>query len=523
MKHLRYWSLIALAVLVVLVPSVACGPDFPSAVFTRTDGPDHIERFVAGDLGVLQAGYHSRDLAVAYRILLNEPLSAEEQQQAIAADRHFTNPDYGYTADGKPDPPPPGFDAWLTARGGFGPVDGYVPDGSLPNGITAGYNDITNCLDGAFATAAATLKLRAQQHGATDPDVMEWVRGQDAVFSNCSDGKPQPFFGPGTPPAAPPAPHLPRTLSEAPQWLAQDRAYQTAAAQFYAMHFDLALAAFQAIAAEKASPWSPTAQYVEARVLLRKATLGSDPNPGHGLTAQQMAAEKQQMQDGLAAAQQALLGMRAEPRMASLRDAIDNLLDYVNARLDPDQQTITLSGRILTPGAPHLEQTLIDFTALHTQGASEEVSLGGAVPQSAQALAARQALLARDGGSNDLQLRAAASLAAWVDDLNTPNAADALARWKASHATPWLVAAMLFAKPGDPDVAALHAAAKAIPTSSPAYLTVTYHRLRLMQGTPASRDELLALLPQIQHAEGPSTVNAFTALLASPHRRWRRG
>ena len=81
---------------------------------------------------------------------------------------------------------------------------------------------------------------------------------------------------------------------------------------------------------------------------------------------------------------------------------------------------------------------------------------------------------------------------AWIYDINTlnsddgrPNAdvrADVLARWRAGHTLPWLVATMMFLAPDDPDVAEAVAASQAIDTSSPAYYTLAWHRARLQIG-----------------------------------------
>ena len=75
-----------------------------------------------------------------------------------------------------------------------------------------------------------------------------------------------------------PAASVPTMLSaDAPALAQADRAYQIAAAHFYAGAFVEAEAAFTAIARDNASPWRTIAPYLAARAIVRQATLGG-PN-----------------------------------------------------------------------------------------------------------------------------------------------------------------------------------------------------------------------------------------------------
>src|SRR6516225_6342316 len=63
----------------------ACGPYFEEAIFTRPDHPDDpLSGFAAGQLGVIQPSYARSYLVVAYRYLSGPPLTATEQQDAVA-------------------------------------------------------------------------------------------------------------------------------------------------------------------------------------------------------------------------------------------------------------------------------------------------------------------------------------------------------------------------------------------------------------------------------------------------------
>jgi hypothetical protein len=510
MKHLRLWYLAAAVFALVLCSARACGPDFPSAVFVNTMLPDgDYGLFVAGHLGILQPDFHTRALAVAYRYLVDEPLSADEQKQAVAANDFFVNP--SYTTYGEGEKQPPGFDAWLKARASIGAVDGYLPDAQLETSRTvpgSDYDSFTNCLDDAFATAARTLTEREAQHGAKDPGVLEWVRGQDAVFTNCGGDTQRPYFGPGAPPK-PPVVRQPAKLSNALQWLAADRAYQIAAAQMYALQLDAAEKSFAAIAADKNSPWSHTARYVQARVYVRKAALLPAPKPDGA--AQQQTASADERSAALRQAQQLLLSESRDPQMQTMQAAVQGLLDYVNARLEPTAQTVTLAARILTPGDPRLRQSLIDYTALHTpSGDTGDIALQPVASKAT--IAAQRALLQQEAASADSQRRAGADLVAWIDAMNGHDAANALAHWRHTPTLPWLVAAMTLARPTDDAAPALLDAAEKVPQQSPAGLDVRYQRLRLAPPTAETRAEIQQLLASLEAKMQPSGASKGTLL-----------
>src|SRR5262249_44415635 len=55
-----------------------------------------------------------------------------------------------------------------------------------------------------------------------------------------------------------------------------------------------------------------------------------------------------------------------------------------------------------------------------------------------------------------------------------------LQRWRETKSLPWLLVAIAKAQPGDKEAVELSAAAANVPADSPAYVTVTFHRLRLL-------------------------------------------
>ncbi len=114
-------------------------------------------------------------------------------------------------------------------------------------------------MDQAFAFAASTWQDRKAAHAAESTSLADWIHGQDAVFANCNGS------GDKMPADVPP---------NAPEWLKQDRAYQQAAAKFYQTDYDGAITRLNAIAADTSSPWHLIARLVEARAMIRRATVG---------------------------------------------------------------------------------------------------------------------------------------------------------------------------------------------------------------------------------------------------------
>jgi len=471
-----------------------CGPDSPTAVFTLQHGPDDFAGFAAGHLGVPQQRYRTRSLVIAYDWITARTLSAADQKQAVAVNDQMLARESDAT---KPPANPSGFDSWMKARAAFGAVDNYVPNPQMDtfSNITTQdyYLTYSNCLDDSFATATKTLTARSAAYGAKDPAVIDWVRGQDDVFSNCP-GKPspQPNASANTPQPSPQ--RMPPNLNaSAPDWLKQDRAYQIAAANFYVENYETALSGFRAIAADTSSPWSAVSRYLVARTLLRKATIADAYIGGPAdQDAVKMKAAADRLHAGLGLAQKELLAMRSDPRMAPLKHAVDSLLDYVNLRYQPDAQADVLATRLHTAGTPRFGQALVDLTYLRTNS-----NLSGTVPLSNAAVAGDKTGLLK-----------------WINIFNDTNGHSALGLWQVSKTNAWLLAAMAQAKPGDAANAELLSAAQAVPATDPAWTAITYHRLRLMPRNASTRAALLAVLPQITKSEGVSTRNLFTALNA---------
>jgi hypothetical protein len=276
------------------------------------------------------------------------------------------------------------------------------------------------------------LNDRAAKYGAQNAHVKNWLAAQDRVFSNCSEGN-------NPPDTAPP---------DAPAWLNQDRAYQQAAAQFYAKNYDDARARFKSIAADNGSPWRAAAALLEARALIRKASMTAPE------------AERRAALTEADAQLKRIAATRSEYQLSAQR--LSNLVAY---RLRPVERLRELSGAVLRPN-PNLKQDLWDYTLLLDrveEPGEANVKIAPALEQTK-----------RDD-----------DLTGWVfafQDFSKDAAANAVSRWKATNSLPWLLAALSKIDAKNADAAALLRAADAIAPASPGYATANFHAARLLIG-----------------------------------------
>ncbi|MGZ8227949.1 MAG: hypothetical protein ACXWT3_15140 [Methylococcaceae bacterium] len=142
---------------------------------------------------------------------------------------------------------------WLAERNKVLPDE---PKIDVLRSVENGYDYFMNCTAGAFENAAKTLAARLAAYHI-NPDVEDWARAQDQVFANCSETKAMPA----------------EVGANGPEWLKNDRDYQIAAAQFYAMQYDDAKKRFVKIAQTDALEWRQLGAYMLARIAVRQAVL----------------------------------------------------------------------------------------------------------------------------------------------------------------------------------------------------------------------------------------------------------
>lgn len=425
---MKSWTRLALAGLVAAgVPAMmvwiavrACGPNFEPEVFVPTNRPANSALFAKGRLGVLQRSYYHEDLVVAYRYLHGGKLSAAEEAvynppaQPPADAKNWQEGQNAIEA-AKPN------NRWVAARMAYD-VDGVKGIGDIPEervvdrkqGSYSFWDNQLNCTDGAFENAIVTLAARAKAWGAQSAELREWLRGQDAVFSNC--GKPG---------------SLPNAIK--PEWpvlLRQDRAYQLAAAAFYAGNFDDAISGFEAVGRDASSPWNRWGEYLAARAEVRKAAATAvDPAAFDPLL--------------LRAAQERLSCLEQGTRDPRIRHAVEDELGFIQVRLDPSARLDAVSAALAGPAPdPEFRNHVTDLDWL----------------------------IGRD------DVKPTAELARWIQAMRSGSGKEAVGR----SGLPWLVASLDAVQKDDPRSPSLLEAAAKVPANSPAYVTVNYHRARLL-------------------------------------------
>jgi tetratricopeptide (TPR) repeat protein len=294
--------LIAFFLLAVPLELPGCGPFIPEALYTLKLQPERAEtQFARGELGVVAPTYKRFYLVIAYRYLTGVGLS-DAERSALFPSRQAPTDEAYYAAR-----------EWLKARSA---VPGAKPiqfvNADHPSTQAGTYFFFENCHPDAFRTAIATLQERIRQYGASSPLVADWLAAQDIVFHNCSGN-----------------PEIPQPASD-PR-LRADRAYQIAAANFYAGRYDDAQADFAQIAADQQSPWHSIAPYLEARCSIRKG-------------------------DFAEAAEQ----LRAIGSAPALR-----LLQYMKTQSDPAARIRELAQTLVKPAlGPAIAQDLDDYRLL---------------------------------------------------------------------------------------------------------------------------------------------------------------
>ena len=511
----------------------ACGPDFFPDVFVHRIHPDHPREYAAGKLGILLSSYPRADLAVAYRYLNGGVLTPAEQKgyqptssfaEEVRGDDAADASQAEAAANGAEYIEPPGpADVWLKTRNRFAPAEPEIHDIRQYGMVySAGYilaGTYQNCQADAFRTAAATLESRAKTWGAHSAELADWIKGQDAVFSNCGSGE-AVVANPSQKPAivaSSPAP----APANAPLLLRQDRAYQIAAAQFYAGQLSTARDSFQAIALESGSPWRGIAAYMVARTLIRNAFLGAKDIPDTAMAAFDPNLMKQ--------AQQQLDAMRKEQLPGISQHAVEDLLHLVQIRIEPQARLAVLSASLAGPETdPDYAQDMGDLTwylnakldSIPIRADADDFDFHVDRPKNDyRPLTEAQKQPGFDRAFNDVaDLRSISPLIDWLVTVQSPSDAaktHAIDEWKRTGHTAWLTAAIMKASSSDAAAPVLIKAAAQIAPTSPAWPTVEYHRLRLLIDSGHSaeaRSELATVLPRIQAEGSQSAVNLFTGL-----------
>jgi tetratricopeptide (TPR) repeat protein len=494
----RIFAAILLAFLLILPPPLAfaCGPDFSAPTFIDFNAPDTRDSsYVHGKLGILQRGYYHVYLFEAYRNLTAKPFNAAELAslgfQSTSSLQQNASPSQNRAA------PENWIATWESTRATLlGEKPKNSPSTFDPVGVTrAGMQDeryvaYYNCLSGAFENAVHTLQSRAAQFGAQSALIKEWIAAQDQVFENCSADISYP---PKPKPAVLPAAAHP----EDPAVIRADRAYQIAAALFYAGDFDAAQKAFESIAKDSSSPYQKIAPYLRARVLVRKGTLQAN--------------DSEYDVDALSQAESRLHAILADKDSPDFHAAAERLLGFVRIRLHRQDRLHELEASLQSGSvSKSFDQELTDYLWLLDRPV---------LTKTVTITPAPEGKTAQKGVTVDESSRlAGADMTDWIFTFSHSCGEcydHSLQRWNETKSLPWLVAALAQADAKESALAALLAAVSTIGPDSPAYLTLTFHRLRLLQqsgNVDVARHDLDQLLAQQGNSIPISAKNEFLAL-----------
>lgn len=445
MKIPGYLKKTALLVSILLVPQMggSCGPFFPKVVFIRPSAPElPLSKFADGRLGIVHSTWPRAYLAVAFRFLDGKPLTKAERLSFLTL-WETSSPDAPAKESAE--------ERWSKARSKYRAQPPHKTPWRYRRIVGSVFAAFDNCLSPAFNHAIQTLEARAKLFGAGSRELQEWISGQDAVFNNCNGGR--------TLPASLPA--------DAPPLLKFDRAYQTAAAHFYAAEFDTAEQMFGRIAHADSSPWRRIAPYLQARAVLRKsaflAPVGSALEPG---TAQR--------------AEQLLRAITLDPDQKEFHEDAQRLLAYIEFRTRPGQRQRALAGMLRRNSGSEFGQYLRDYTFLLNRFLDDVPEIEGTNTweekyQRSIAEWKRKQFVETKKQRTD-------ALTDWLITMQSETAearAHAVARWRSTRSIPWLVAALGKVNAQDEAMENLLEAASTVQAESAAFATVTFHRIRL--------------------------------------------
>ena len=428
----------------------ACGPDWEPEVFVPQNHPASMSDYADGHLGLIQRSYYHAELVIAYRYLTGGSLSPAEKAAVVPQPEPSADQPRDWEAERKTREAAQPIAQWFGARAKYAKTTQPTisPERIVQRkaGIYIYQDNELNCTDGAFVNAAVTLNSRAKLWGASSPEIQEWIAGQDAVFANCRQ--------PSTLPSA--------AQSGWPKLLQQDRAYQTAAAEFYAQQFEAAIRDFEAIGHDSTSPWSRWGEYLAVRAEVRDAAQKSEPSDSGNVAAFDTAE--------LQVAQARATRLLHTTRDPAVQHAAKAELQFIQVRLDPSGRLDDAANALAGP-APDVEfqQDLTDLDVLLDRGTQGN-----------------------------------APLTRWIKAMQGPPEKQHVE----DGGVVWLVAKISAASTPDSQ---LMAAAAALPPTSPAYMTADFHRARLLAASGHLEDarSVLSTLLAAAPAPDPGTRNAL--------------
>lgn len=457
----RSRAFIPFAVLAVsLTPWIlkAHSPYYPAVVFFYSEFPDRpISEFAKGRLGIIQPTWYRGYLVVAYRYLTEQPLTLPEQKsflefkdlhpRSALAPRPVDSWKFNTWEEGPPQ-------QWIKARAKF------RKDAPPPSVDWWRYTSGERCLDDSFRTAVRTLQDRVELYGAHSQEVQDWITAQDQVYLNCRSR----FANDKAPDIIPVEP-----LPTASPLSRADRAYQIAAAYFYAGKMDEAIHRFEAISHDSSSPWRDFGAYLVARMVLRQAVsddeMSFDPRR-------------------LAEADARLRTASAEITNPGLQRSIAGLQQFIAIRLHPEKEYRLIAARLSQGGSgARFGQDIADLGFLTERAIGNTPDFPG-VDGWSKEYRSKVEHWRNQRYAEIHEQRTTSDLTDWLLTFQwrTPAAkSHATERWRATKSLPWLIAALAMARGDDAVTPQLIEASARVAPGSAAYPTAALHRARLLR------------------------------------------
>lgn len=463
MKPWLALTLAAALTVVSMTDAGASGDYGPSyTMFRAWTAPDiPLDRFQAGELGVIQPGMRRVYLYTAWRAFsLGSRVTASPGTQGGLARADGSVFDHGWTQDDDTPYQP------LLAR-----VAALMHQPANEYSV----HRMMACPRPATRYALDVFNSASARPDATPARVDGWVQAQYKVALACQAADDQRYsYGERkAPPLVAPAP----VATDEPLYWRQLNDYQRAAWAFQAEHYADSTALFEHIGATPGHPMHALGAYLALRSEVRRALAA-------GIKGVDLAQREAQAR----ALEQRGSAILADASLAPMHEPTRALLRSMRAGLTPETRLDELNRYLDKPDAdPFAQDRLGDWSVL----------MNDAQPQQVQAL------------------RAGHEFIDWIETVRgctgltsnpacEPAGAHALARWRQTRSRPWLVAALMLPQSPEPD---LMRAGLALPPDDPAWVTVRYHLARLtrLAGKP---DEARAIADGVlQRQLSPGTRN----------------
>jgi hypothetical protein len=461
MKRLLAAAMLA-AAFSMAVDAGASGDYGPSyTMFKAYRAPDiPLERFQAGELGVLQPGMRRVYLYTAWRAISLGPKVAASPGTAgglARADGSAFGNGWQQAAAAPPQASPqkPDIPALLQLREDDPALNAYYA-----------------CPDAANEQAGRTYRMLAARADAGKARIAAWVRAQYQVGQACAEAEAARYrYGAEkekAPQLAMPAP-LPDTE---PLFWRQLRDYQRAAWHFHLAHYAESTAAFERIGATQGHPMQGLGAYLALRAEVRRALAVKEA----GLAPRDKEARRLE-QRGAAILADASLAPMHEPTRALLRS--------MRVYLTPEIRLEELNRYLANPAADPFAQDRLGDWAIVIDDAKLQA---GTQYDFVDWIGTLRACDQRDNPACAAQ------------------AAHALERWQKTKARTWLTAAMMLASNLPPE---LERAALAVGADDPSWLTLHYHLARLYRLAGRQEDARATSEAALQRKLSPGTRNLF--------------